>query len=154
MIYDPTPANDSEEETKPVTTPKRSKRLAASPALSAALTTPSPAKRARSNTSTSKVAIKEEEEVVVVNARASSSKKVKIIEEDQEEEEKKATPKSKSPRKPVFKVALDKAHPAPPRWKEAFDIIKKQREGRFDLALLYNDLQLTLISQVLLLLLM
>lgn len=40
------------------------------------------------------------------------------------------TPKSASPRKkPVFKIALEKAHPTPPRWKEAYDIIKLQRSG-------------------------
>ncbi|KAI5479324.1 endonuclease III [Pseudohyphozyma bogoriensis] len=39
-------------------------------------------------------------------------------------------PKVASPRKPpVFKVALDKAHPAPKRWEEAYEIIRKQREG-------------------------
>ncbi|KAK4701280.1 hypothetical protein P7C70_g4952, partial [Phenoliferia sp. Uapishka_3] len=37
---------------------------------------------------------------------------------------------SPSPRKPTpFKVALDKAHPAPNRWEEAYEIIRQQREG-------------------------
>ncbi|KAL8276394.1 hypothetical protein RQP46_011192 [Phenoliferia psychrophenolica] len=37
---------------------------------------------------------------------------------------------TKSPRKPMpFKLALEKPHPAPKRWQEAYEIIRKQREG-------------------------
>ena len=37
---------------------------------------------------------------------------------------------TKPPRKPTpFKLALDKPHPAPKRWAEAYEIIRKQREG-------------------------
>lgn len=38
--------------------------------------------------------------------------------------------KSPAVRKPTpFKVALDKPHPAPKRWEEAYEVIRKQREG-------------------------
>ncbi|KAL8284304.1 hypothetical protein RQP46_005053 [Phenoliferia psychrophenolica] len=37
---------------------------------------------------------------------------------------------AKSPRKPTpFKLALEKPHPAPKRWQEAYEVIRKQREG-------------------------
>jgi endonuclease-3 len=40
---------------------------------------------------------------------------------------KKSTPKSS--KKPVIQLALDKPHPAPPKWEEQYRLIKKMREG-------------------------
>lgn len=46
--------------------------------------------------------------------------------EDDADEEK-PTPKAKSPRKPKKHVeALDKPHPAPKRWEETYEVIRKQ----------------------------
>ncbi|POY74351.1 hypothetical protein BMF94_2545 [Rhodotorula taiwanensis] len=51
--------------------------------------------------------------------------------EDDADEEK-PTPKAKSPRKPKKHVeALDKPHPAPKRWEETYEVIRKQRQTIF-----------------------
>ena len=58
--------------------------------------------------------------------------KAEVKEEDEVAEELKPDVKPKPVRTPkpkVFKRYLEIAHPAPKRWREAFEIIKEQRKG-------------------------
>ncbi|KAM0748461.1 DNA glycosylase [Meredithblackwellia eburnea MCA 4105] len=54
---------------------------------------------------------------------------IKLEEDEKKFGKVKKVKKEPSPKKPTpFKEKLDKAHPAPKRWEEAYEIIRKQRE--------------------------